>query len=188
MSIIRSLVDFYPLPFWKRCDWLVVFWSVILWTSALATAATASREDLEFFENEIRPLLAKNCFGCHGIKKREAGLRLDQLQGHLDGGDSGPAVIPGDVDNSLLIQAIRREDGLEMPPNTPLDAAQIAVLEHWIKLGAPWPAEEAPVNDPANRLRSGPITDQEQEFWSFQTGDSTRFTTNGSSDMEFYPD
>jgi len=169
MSIIRSHVRFYPLPFWKRCDWLVVFWSVILWTSGVATAATASREDLEFFENEIRPLLAKNCLGCHGIKKREAGLRLDQLQGHLDGGDSGPAVIPGDVDNSLLIQAIRREDGLEMPPNTPLDAAQIAVLEHWIKLGAPWPVEEAPADDPANRLRSGPITDQEQEFWSFQT-------------------
>ena len=79
-------------------------------------------ESIEFFENEIRPLLAENCFQCHSARseKLKGGLRLDHRQAFLDGGDSGPALVPGKPDESQLMEAVRYE-GLEMPPGKEVD-------------------------------------------------------------------
>src|SRR5215831_7747469 len=81
--------------------------------------ADGSPQDLAFFETRVRPVLVENCYRCHSGQsdKPKAGLRLDSREGLLKGGDSGPAVRPGDPDHSLLIKAVRYNDpDLQMPP------------------------------------------------------------------------
>jgi Protein of unknown function (DUF1553)/Protein of unknown function (DUF1549)/Planctomycete cytochrome C len=95
-----------------------------------------------FFENRIRPVLVERCFECHSnqAKKLRGGLRLDTGEGILAGGDGGPAVVPGNVDESLLFQAITAAKGVEpMPPKGRLPANVVADFRQWIKMGAPDP-------------------------------------------------
>src|ERR1700722_10623180 len=95
--------------------------------------------DLDFFESKVRPLLAERCYGCHSAQKKQEGLlALDSRTGWEKGGASGPALQPGNPDKSLLIKAVRYA-GLEMPPNKKLDPKEIAILEQWVKMGAPDP-------------------------------------------------
>ena len=82
-----------------------------------ATALTAAGDD--FFESQIRPVLVENCYGCHSAEagKSKGGLQLDTREGIRSGGDDGPAVVPGDLEKSLLIEAIRWHDpDIGMPP------------------------------------------------------------------------
>ena len=99
-------------------------------------------EQLEFFESRVRPLLVEHCYACHSgrAESLEAGLRVDARSHLLEGGDSGKAVVPGDANSSLLVAAVRY-DGLEMPPDRRLSAAEVSDLERWINEGAAWPAE-----------------------------------------------
>ena len=90
----------------------------------------------EFFEAKIRPLLADNCFECHGAEKHKGGLRLDVRAGMLKGGDTGPAIVPGKPDDSSLIGAIRYEGDVQMPPKKKLKSDEIATLTDWVKRGA----------------------------------------------------
>ena len=94
----------------------------------------------EFFETRVRPVLAASCFECHG-RLRRGNLRLNSREAMLRGGDSGPAIIPGDPSGSLLIQTVRHEiDGQEMPRDEdPLTPQQIEGLIEWISMDAPWP-------------------------------------------------
>ena len=115
------------------CSLLLVLFSSSVWA--------ADKE--AFFETRVRPILVDRCVSCHGAKKQESALRLDSRDAMLEGGDSGPAVVAGDVDTSLLIEAIRR-DGLEMPPDEPLNDDEVEVLEEWVRQGAPWPTTDAP--------------------------------------------
>ena len=90
-------------------------------------AADASAEGIEFFEKKIRPLLADNCFKCHGNGKKKGNLQLDSRAGLLRGGDSGPAIIAGQPEQSLLIKAIHyQDDNLRMPPRSKLADQHIA--------------------------------------------------------------
>src|SRR5881392_1652465 len=98
-----------------------------------------SPEQLDFFEKQVRPLLAANCLSCHGPQKQEGGLRLDTREGVLKGGDEGPAAVAGNAKESRLVQAIRREGELKMPPSSPLRPEVVAVLSRWVELGLPWP-------------------------------------------------
>ena len=88
----------------------------------------------------IRPLLAGKCYECHSrqSKKAKGGLLLDSREGLLKGGDSGPVLVPGDPDQSLLIKAVRyKDEDLRMPPDgKKLTGAQVADLEAWVKMGA----------------------------------------------------
>ena len=87
--------------------------------SAIAAAADADREGIDFFEKRIRPVLVERCYECHSgsAKKVEGSLLLDTKEGLRKGGDLGPAIVPGDSEKSLLIQAIRYSDeNLQMPP------------------------------------------------------------------------
>ncbi len=105
-------------------------------------AAEPTREQLDFFENKIRPVLSQNCYKCHSVnsEKVKGGLLLDSREATLRGGDNGPAVVPGHPDKSLLIQAVRYTDAdLQMPPKKQLSAEQIADLEKWVQMGAPDP-------------------------------------------------
>jgi mono/diheme cytochrome c family protein len=102
-------------------------------------AKSFTPEQLEFFERQVRPLLAANCLSCHGPQKQEGGLRLDTRAGVLKGGDDGPAAVAGNVRESKLVQAIRREAELQMPPNSPLRPEAVAALTRWVEMGLPWP-------------------------------------------------
>src|SRR5437899_5351002 len=144
---------------------LIVILFIFAWTLR-AAAAAPTPEQLEFFEKTIRPLLAEHCYSCHSEKaeKLKGGLRLDTSSGVLKGGDSGPAIIPGDAEGSLLIKAIRYTDpDLQMPPkNKKLASEQIASLEAWVKMGAPLPSSAAgprPLTD---------INEARRRHWAFQ--------------------
>ncbi|HUG66687.1 MAG TPA: PSD1 and planctomycete cytochrome C domain-containing protein [Pirellulaceae bacterium] len=98
----------------------------------------------EFFESRIRPVLVRHCYECHSqaVAKAKGGLRLDSREAIRQGGESGPAVEPGDVANSLLITAIRHES-FEMPPKKKLPESVIADFVKWIEAGAPDPRDAA---------------------------------------------
>src|SRR5438128_9399792 len=123
---------------------------------------------LQFFENKVRPILAENCFQCHGEKKQRGSLRLDSLATILEGGDQGPAIVPGHPEKSLLVKAISHEDpDFKMPPTKKLAREQIADLTAWIKMGAPWPSGGKAVAT-APRKGEKVITAEERAHWAFQ--------------------
>ena len=127
-------------------------------TSADASTPAAS----EFFETRIRPVFANECGECHQ-SGQAAGLQITSRDSLLKGGNSGPALVPGDPDKSLLIQAVRQSGHLKMPKGGKLSDAQVADLVTWVKMGAPWPAATVPV-----RARGKQITPEMRNFWSFQ--------------------
>ena len=145
--------------------------SFLLLASATATLTASepdsqpSAEGIEFFETKIRPALDRYCFECHAAgEKIKGGLRLDYRDGALHGGDSGPAVVPGDLDASLLYTAVSWADReYQMPPKRKLPAEVIADFRAWIEMGAPDPRvpEEVVVT-------SGIDIEKGREFWSFQ--------------------
>jgi hypothetical protein len=102
------------------------------------TAAPAA-----FFESQVRPVLVDRCFGCHGpeVPTPFGGLRMDSREALLEGGDSGPAIVPGRPDDSRLVQLLHGRPRL-MPPNGALDEGEIASLVEWVAMGAPWGATQ----------------------------------------------
>ncbi len=115
--------------------------SGLLWACLLANGAVAestSREAENFFETKVRPLLVAKCQECHGPDVSEAGLRLDSRGAMLRGSDTGPVVVPGDAATSRLVHVIRHADETAMPPDEKLSAEEIATLEQWVSIGAPW--------------------------------------------------
>lgn len=127
--------------------------------------AEPTAEQARFFEMKIRPLLAQRCFDCHGPDTQESGLRLDSLAAMLTGGDSGPAVVPGQPDESLLVEAINYVS-LEMPPDGKLEGEEIAALTAWIKMGSPWPG--AGGDSKAEMPPKEKITKEDRAWWAFQ--------------------
>ena len=131
-----------------------------------AASPTPPSADRDFFAKQVQPILAANCYKCHSHEagKIKGGLVVDSVAGILKGGDTGSAVVPGEPEKSLLIKAVRQGDpDLQMPPKgEKLSAAQIAVLEQWVKLGAPAPVGEKPA------FVRGKITDEDRKWWAFQ--------------------
>ncbi|MGD9855232.1 MAG: PSD1 and planctomycete cytochrome C domain-containing protein [Planctomycetaceae bacterium] len=125
-----------------------------------ACIVRADDERSRFFEAEVRPLLIDKCSGCHGAKKQEGGLRVDGHATLLKGGDTGAAVVPGDPVASLMIQAVRREGDVQMPPDDPLTERQVATLTEWVRQGAVWPEETS-----SPTLSRG---DAARDHWAFQ--------------------
>ena len=93
---------------------------------------------VEFFEKQVRPILSARCHGCHGPAKQKGGLRLDARETVLAGGSTGPAVIPGNPKDSLLVDAINYGETYHMPPKSKLPPEEIATLTEWVQRGAPW--------------------------------------------------
>lgn len=120
-------------------------------------------DGIAFFEKRVRPILVEHCYSCHsatpGAKVRGE-LRLDTREGVLKGGSSGPAIVPGHPEKSLLIKAIRHTDELKMPPKAPLSREQVSDLVAWVKMGAPDPREGKAVT--RIDLAKG------KSFWSYQ--------------------
>src|SRR5579863_4403759 len=136
---------------------------VLLPASALAQTQAAASPD--FFETNIRPVLAGYCYGCH-TESALGGLRLDSREDMLKGGQRGIAVVPGDPDNSLLIKAIRQTDpGLKMPLGGKLKDSEVADFAAWIKAGAVWP--KAVISAKPNTSAKYEISPSRRSFWSF---------------------
>src|SRR5437764_15066868 len=104
-----------------------------------APAPAAEAPGLEFFEKSVRPVLADNCQSCHGPEKQKGGLRLDSRDAVLSGGESGPAIVPGDPARSRLVQAVGYADTLRLPPKQKLPPEQVATPTSWVEMGAPEP-------------------------------------------------
>ncbi|HEX3997251.1 MAG TPA: PSD1 and planctomycete cytochrome C domain-containing protein [Pirellulales bacterium] len=148
-----------------RSKWFALCAAVIL-GSVLAGPASLFAGDIpagDFFEAKIRPLLAANCYQCHGDKKQESDLRLDSRQAAMKGGSDGAVIVPGQPEKSLLVQAVRYHGDTKMPPKKPLPADQVETLATWVKLGAPWPDSPAAGAPSA----SGGIADP-KHHWAFQ--------------------
>ncbi len=134
-----------------------------------APGASPAVDGLDFFEKKIRPLLAGKCYKCHSAEaeKLKGGLYLDSREGWQKGGDTGPALVPGDPEKSLLVKAVRYTDeDLKMPPKQKLADEQIADLEKWVKLGASDPRTAPLVEVPKKQV--GLSIEEGRKFWAFQ--------------------
>ncbi len=145
--------------------WLLIL-AATAFVPGLAPAQTPVRVEVEFFESKVRPILVQHCHECHSTKakKQKGGLLLDSRAAILDGGDTGPAVVPGHPDKSLLIQAVRQgNQKLQMPRNGKLRAQDIALLEEWVRRGAVYPGSVDTV-----KQKDGIDWAKGRKFWSFQ--------------------
>jgi mono/diheme cytochrome c family protein len=108
----------------------------------LATTATLAAEEDRAFAESIRPLFERKCFECHSSKAEElkGNLRLETVEQVLKGGATGPAIVPGDTENSFLLRAIRyQEDDFQMPPSGRMTDEEIALVEKWVRSLKPVP-------------------------------------------------
>ena len=122
----------------------------------------------EFFEREIRPILTQHCAQCHARgEESESGLQLDSREHLLHGGERGAAIVPGDPEQSMLIQAVRGEhDELSMPPEEELPPEKIEKLARWVRLGAPWP--QGTTISPPHVYWNGQLSPADRGYWAFQ--------------------
>jgi mono/diheme cytochrome c family protein len=160
MTATKRLADFI-------CPCVTGFWLLLSAAGLFAGDGVPSREGLELFEKKVQPILAGTCYKCHShdADKIKGGLLLDSQEAALKGGDTGPAVVPGKPEESLLIKAVRYTDrDLQMPPKgKKLSDEQIAALTEWVRLGAPRPAPVA-----TDRLHRRRRTAEDKDWWAFQ--------------------
>ncbi|MDG1513624.1 MAG: DUF1553 domain-containing protein [Mariniblastus sp.] len=173
----KLMVRKYEASSFLNCFWrtaLAVLQIAFAWS--LLNANVVAQEDgdsgqksftareIEFFENKVRPLLSQHCLQCHGAneKKIRGGLRLTSLEEMVSGGDSGPAIVPGHPEESLLISSVRYED-YEMPPKGKLKESEIDILVQWVKMGAPDSRKSRPIKE------SEPVSlEAGRNFWAFR--------------------
>jgi hypothetical protein len=142
--------------------------------AAAPKSKAATPEQIEFFEKKIRPVLAEKCYECHSEEagKNKGEFVLDSRDGIRAGGDRGPAIVPNNVDESILIRAIRQEGALHMPPERKggkLPDEVIADFEEWVKMGAPDPRDAPKVaNSEPAKPEKAVDWDKARTFWSFQ--------------------
>ncbi len=137
---------------------MIRLFSILLLAPALW--ASPSAEQIEFFEQKIRPVLADQCYKCHGPDKQKGELRVDSRAALLKGSDSGIVLVPGEPEKGTLIKSIRHETENHMPAKAEkMPDAEIAVFTEWVKMGAPWPENDKPASTNADRAKT---------HWAFQ--------------------
>lgn len=158
-----ALLSFSPVAH----SWILV---AVLCVSAIPLASAApGPAGLEFFERKVRPLLAENCYSCHGEEKQKGKLRLDSPAFIRAGGESGAILTPGKPKESRMILAVSHQDeDLKMPPKKRLSTQQVADLTEWIKLGAPMPAGDPAVSAGVGK-KEFQISAKDRAHWAFQT-------------------
>jgi hypothetical protein len=134
---------------------------------AIAAAPEPTADQVKFFEEKVRPILAENCYKCHGSENQKGSLRLDLREMALAGGESGPVIVPGKPEESVLVEAIQWKS-FEMPPSGKLNDLQVATLTEWIRQGAPMPKDHGGAGGVAVRKTRGVITDEDRQWWAFQ--------------------
>ncbi len=152
--------------------WVLTLGSALIGLARLSSARGAENpgaQGFEFFEKKIRPILVERCYKCHSqTEKIKGGLTLDTRAGLLKGGDSGPAVQPGDPEKSRLIEAVRyKNHDLQMPPKNPLHPDQVRDLEKWVRMGVPDP-RAASATASASGVKRVIDLAEGRKFWAFQ--------------------
>ena len=122
----------------------------------------------EFFETKIRPVLAANCYACHGAKMRLSGLDLSTAAAFAKGGERGSLVDRANTENSLLLKAISYLGDFKMPPIGKLKPDEIENITAWVKSGAAWPGGNAVEPQPTQTVAKYNFTKAQKAFWSFQ--------------------
>jgi len=164
-----SLIDFHGIgvaPVVCAC----LGFALALGTITRASDTKSDSATADFFESKVRPVLVEHCYKCHSsqTKSLKGGLRLDNLIDMRKGGDTGPAVVPGDVEASLLVKAVRyRDEELRMPPKGKLPAGSIAALEDWVKHGAAGPAAAGPLVPVAKKTAPFDF-ESARNHWAYQ--------------------
>jgi mono/diheme cytochrome c family protein len=154
--------------------WTTLAIGLALLTPQAAWAAQADPAGIEFFEKNIRPVFADNCYQCHssGAEKLRGGLKLDTPADILKGGEDGLVITPGDPDHSTLIDAVKRSDpDTAMPPKKALSDKAVADLVTWVKMGAPMPAQTVAAPGQLPGAISSPIAEYPRwraTLWSWQ--------------------
>src|SRR5881628_3026803 len=135
---------------------------------ALASLPSSLLGGTPDFSRDVRPMLEKHCFKCHGSEKQKGGLRFDTKEGTFKTGESGEkAIVPGHPNQSRLIKLVSSNDEEERMPSKgkPLSAAQIDLLKRWIEGGAEWPASATPTSVVARAEMI--VTDEDRKHWSY---------------------
>ncbi len=124
-------------------------------------SATNDPAKVAFFESKVRPALVEHCQNCHGTKKQQSSLRVDSREFLLKGGDSGPSIVPGKPEASLLVRVMKFDHDIKMPPKGKIADSIIKDIETWVRDGAVWPAEKVKA--------VGPMTPAEArgKHWAF---------------------
>jgi len=160
-----------PLKTTSRARRLIAVLAVVAPLCGAQDAPAADERGLAFFESSIRPVLVEHCYACHSADaalqdQLQGGLQLDTKQGMLTGGEAGPAILPGDPENSLLLSALRREAD-PMPPDGRLPDEVIDRFAKWIAMGAPDPRDGG-ASAPAPRRSEFTITEEDRAHWAFR--------------------
>ncbi|MEM7784837.1 MAG: DUF1549 domain-containing protein, partial [Planctomycetota bacterium] len=124
-------------------------------------------QQLEFFESKVRPILVDRCYDCHGpdASPVEGSFSMVSRKNIIAGGDTGPGMVPGHADQSLIIKAIRYDDVYEMPPDTKMPDKEIEILTRWVEMGAPWPSQ----TDVDVEIKTGfDLNARKKEHWCWQ--------------------
>ncbi len=133
----------------------------------LSQAYGQTGDPSEFFEKQVRPILANRCQGCHNPKTGKAGLDLTSSSGFHRGADTGPIVVPGDVENSRILQVAGYGERIKMPPTGRISEEEFGVLREWVKMGAPWPATPNEAAASGVTKKKG-YSQAQKDFWSFR--------------------
>ncbi len=161
----------------RRVTCLPLVGLTLLLVPSIAMAEELTPAQLRFFETKIRPVLSKSCYRCHSQSegKSKGDLTLDTMSGWQKGGETGPAILPGKPDESLLIMAVRYADkDTQMPPTSKggkLPPEQIADLEEWVRMGAPDPRNTSAPRRDISKIADGlseDMRDSVKTHWAYQ--------------------
>ena len=160
----------------RNMKWIITILGIVFCSLRIARASEPAASGMAFFESKVRPLLIDHCYDCHSGDNTKGGLSLETKAAWSKGGDSGPAIVPGNPDESLVIQAVRYTDAdLAMPPQKKggkLSPDKIAVLEEWVKMGAPDPRETV-------AKIAGMAAAEAKGWWAFQPFPAATITSAG---------
>jgi hypothetical protein len=139
--------------------------ALVICVRTTAQNPTFTPQQEAFFESKVRPLLIERCYSCHTGKEPKGGLLLDSRAALLKGNASGSALVPGDIEKSLILHVVRYDGKVKMPPAGRLRQDEINALTEWVKMGAPFPGGNTTTNvkNPKEFL----ITAENRKFWSF---------------------
>lgn len=148
------------------CVTVIAHASVAAQDEKLEIPTFTEQEAIEYFEKQVKPILSDKCLRCHNSIETSGSLNLTTRAGILEGGDSGPALVEGEAEDSLLLSAIRY-DAFEMPPTGKLSEAQIRTIQIWLHQGMPWSPDEEAL-DPGHVHKAPVVNDESKAWWSFQ--------------------
>lgn len=155
-------------------SWAWIWVSGFLGATKLTIAQTddlniptfSEQEAIEYFETQVKPILRDKCLRCHNATETNGSLNLTTREGILEGGDSGPALVEGQAEDSLLLSAIRY-DAFEMPPTGKLSDAQIRTIQIWLHQGMPWSPDETTL-DPGHIHKAPQVNEESKAWWAYQ--------------------